>query len=255
MLKNNIIFNFINNLKFKMTTQYREVSINLAKKFDDVIKSLNVNDFYNMKPNEMANVIRNKMEEVIDEIDIPDDFSVDDIAEIYKILRDRNINLDNDNSNETSPEFNIYKELRYDVYTDDYINDRMNVIKSGEGIQGLFDLVGINEEEFNNKTMEQLYPNIIRYYFGLSYTLNIDHLIEHLSNNTRKPLHKDKIINLERVKFESKMENKQCFICLSDYTEEDILINLPCSHYSHSGCMEKWLKLTDTCPICRCTIE
>lgn len=89
----------------------------------------------------------------------------------------------------------------------------------------------------------------------VSFISNIDHLIEYLSNTTSKPLEEDKIINLEKVKFEDKMEEKKCFICLSDFDKKSNIIVLPCSHYSHSNCMEKWLRLTNSCPICRKSVE
>lgn len=43
-----------------------------------------------------------------------------------------------------------------------------------------------------------------------------------------------------------------CSICLSDYKETDVLRLLPdCGHIFHLKCIDPWLMLHPTCPICR----
>ncbi|KAI4351221.1 hypothetical protein L6164_005599 [Bauhinia variegata] len=43
-----------------------------------------------------------------------------------------------------------------------------------------------------------------------------------------------------------------CSICLADFTEVDELRMLPdCGHLYHLSCIDSWLKLHATCPICR----
>ncbi|RDX95978.1 RING-H2 finger protein ATL70, partial [Mucuna pruriens] len=43
-----------------------------------------------------------------------------------------------------------------------------------------------------------------------------------------------------------------CSICLGDYKESDILRLLPhCDHLFHLACVDPWLRLHSTCPICR----
>ncbi|KAL3523688.1 hypothetical protein ACH5RR_016522 [Cinchona calisaya] len=43
-----------------------------------------------------------------------------------------------------------------------------------------------------------------------------------------------------------------CSICLADYKETDMLRLLPdCGHIFHLKCVDSWLKLHPTCPICR----
>ncbi|XP_071707303.1 putative RING-H2 finger protein ATL21A [Rutidosis leptorrhynchoides] len=43
-----------------------------------------------------------------------------------------------------------------------------------------------------------------------------------------------------------------CSICLSDYKPKESLRTIPeCNHYFHAECIDEWLKLNATCPVCR----
>ena len=43
-----------------------------------------------------------------------------------------------------------------------------------------------------------------------------------------------------------------CPICLSEYRTKDTLRTLPdCFHYFHSDCIDEWLRMNSTCPLCR----
>lgn len=45
-----------------------------------------------------------------------------------------------------------------------------------------------------------------------------------------------------------------CPICLSDYVPKETLRTIPeCNHYFHAECIDEWLKLNATCPLCRNT--
>ncbi|CAN4127220.1 unnamed protein product [Withania somnifera] len=45
-----------------------------------------------------------------------------------------------------------------------------------------------------------------------------------------------------------------CPICLSDYVPKETLRTIPeCHHYFHAECIDEWLKLNATCPLCRNT--
>lgn len=46
--------------------------------------------------------------------------------------------------------------------------------------------------------------------------------------------------------------NSSCSICLGDYKENDVLRLLhDCGHLYHVACVDPWLRLHSTCPICR----
>ncbi|KAB1206872.1 RING-H2 finger protein ATL70 [Morella rubra] len=43
-----------------------------------------------------------------------------------------------------------------------------------------------------------------------------------------------------------------CSICLADYKDTDVLRLLPhCGHIFHLKCVDSWLRLHATCPVCR----
>ncbi|CAH1451555.1 unnamed protein product [Lactuca virosa] len=51
-------------------------------------------------------------------------------------------------------------------------------------------------------------------------------------------------------------DDATCAICLSDYKPKESLRTIPeCNHYFHSDCIDEWLKLNATCPVCRNTPE
>ena len=43
-----------------------------------------------------------------------------------------------------------------------------------------------------------------------------------------------------------------CSVCLADYDESDVLRVLPdCGHVFHLKCVDSWLRIHPTCPVCR----
>ncbi|KAL2543737.1 RING/U-box superfamily protein [Forsythia ovata] len=47
-----------------------------------------------------------------------------------------------------------------------------------------------------------------------------------------------------------------CPICLADYQPKETLKTIPeCNHYFHAACIDEWLMLNATCPICRTSPE
>ncbi|KAK9059333.1 hypothetical protein SSX86_021953 [Deinandra increscens subsp. villosa] len=49
-----------------------------------------------------------------------------------------------------------------------------------------------------------------------------------------------------------KDDDGTCPICLSDYEPKEVVRTIPeCKHYFHADCIDEWLKLNATCPVCR----
>ncbi|OIT30486.1 PREDICTED: E3 ubiquitin-protein ligase At1g63170-like [Nicotiana attenuata] len=49
-------------------------------------------------------------------------------------------------------------------------------------------------------------------------------------------------------------EDAVCCICLTKYEDNDELRELPCSHFFHTQCVDKWLKINASCPLCKSEI-
>ncbi|XP_048129704.1 E3 ubiquitin-protein ligase At1g63170 [Rhodamnia argentea] len=50
-------------------------------------------------------------------------------------------------------------------------------------------------------------------------------------------------------------EDAVCCICLSRYADNDELKELPCHHVFHVDCIDKWLKINASCPLCKSEIS
>ncbi|KAJ8644627.1 hypothetical protein MRB53_006375 [Persea americana] len=46
-------------------------------------------------------------------------------------------------------------------------------------------------------------------------------------------------------------EDAVCCICLAKYVDNDELRELPCTHFFHMACVDKWLKINASCPLCK----
>ncbi|KAL0557684.1 hypothetical protein IC582_006234 [Cucumis melo] len=49
-------------------------------------------------------------------------------------------------------------------------------------------------------------------------------------------------------------EDAVCCICLAKYANNDELRELPCSHFFHKDCVDKWLKINALCPLCKAEV-
>lgn len=50
------------------------------------------------------------------------------------------------------------------------------------------------------------------------------------------------------------LEDAECCICLSAYDDGVELRELPCGHHFHCTCVDKWLYINATCPLCKYNI-
>ena len=49
----------------------------------------------------------------------------------------------------------------------------------------------------------------------------------------------------------NKLEYPECSICLMEINEGEDTILIPCGHMFHDKCVTQWLKMHNTCPLCR----
>ncbi|XP_047340298.1 putative RING-H2 finger protein ATL21B [Impatiens glandulifera] len=51
------------------------------------------------------------------------------------------------------------------------------------------------------------------------------------------------------------LNNKTCSICLSEFLAKETVRFIPnCTHCFHSDCIDKWLRLNHSCPVCRTSL-
>ena len=85
----------------------------------------------------------------------------------------------------------------------------------------------------------------------------LDRIIEEFIRNDPNiygppPASEENISKLEEFDYDAeKYKNSQCSVCQEEYTKEDKCLALPCKHDYHKNCITEWLKLHDSCPICR----
>lgn len=66
-----------------------------------------------------------------------------------------------------------------------------------------------------------------------------------------KPASKASIEDMKKVVISDEDSDKECPICLEDWEVGSEVREMPCGHKYHGGCIEKWLGVHGTCPVCR----
>ncbi|KAF7274025.1 hypothetical protein GWI33_013289 [Rhynchophorus ferrugineus] len=68
---------------------------------------------------------------------------------------------------------------------------------------------------------------------------------------------RDELDSLETLLFDKNSSDGQmsCVICLEDFREHETIKKLPCNHTFHINCIDHWLKINGTCPLCRSDIN
>ncbi|XP_070041245.1 E3 ubiquitin-protein ligase MPSR1-like [Nicotiana tomentosiformis] len=77
-------------------------------------------------------------------------------------------------------------------------------------------------------------------------SLNLDNL---LSKEGPLPASKESIDSMPAVKIVE--EGVECAICLLEFEVDGEAKEMPCKHKYHVDCVDKWLKINGSCPICR----
>lgn len=85
----------------------------------------------------------------------------------------------------------------------------------------------------------------------------ITQLLGQLDNSGAPPASADAIQKLPKLTItkEHVEKKKECSVCMDTFIIDDEAKQLPCDHLFHTKCIDPWLELHNTCPICRTNIE
>uniref|UniRef100_A0A8D8XRK3 RING-type E3 ubiquitin transferase n=2 Tax=Cacopsylla melanoneura TaxID=428564 RepID=A0A8D8XRK3_9HEMI len=85
----------------------------------------------------------------------------------------------------------------------------------------------------------------------------VTQLLNQMDGSGPPPLPTDKIkqIPVTQITKAQVDSNLQCSVCWETFSVEEIVSRLPCDHFYHTPCIEPWLQLHGTCPICRQTVH
>mmetsp|Transcript_16322 Transcript_16322/g.37261 ORF Transcript_16322/g.37261 Transcript_16322/m.37261 type:complete len:412 (-) Transcript_16322:30-1265(-) len=64
--------------------------------------------------------------------------------------------------------------------------------------------------------------------------------------------------SLKTTRYAGEMMQRQeaaCAVCSEEYKHGEDLLSMPCEHVFHKACLLPWLKSTNSCPVCRMTLE
>jgi hypothetical protein len=74
-------------------------------------------------------------------------------------------------------------------------------------------------------------------------------------NDAKKPLKKKKsTLKSEKLKVVDE-SNSSCSICLENFEVGATVKSLKCSHVFHSECLDKWIEVSNACPLCKVQME
>ncbi|XP_047321045.1 E3 ubiquitin-protein ligase MPSR1-like [Impatiens glandulifera] len=74
------------------------------------------------------------------------------------------------------------------------------------------------------------------------------------SKNDHPPASKASIEAMPVVNVSEEEEGSECSICLTDYVIGGVAKEMGCKHRFHPGCIERWLEINGSCPVCRYTV-
>ncbi|XP_065910002.1 E3 ubiquitin-protein ligase RNF115-like [Dysidea avara] len=114
-------------------------------------------------------------------------------------------------------------------------------------------LLGLNSEESDG---ERLHSNPRDYAWGPSGLDNIiSQLLTQFGDNGPPPAEQEKIDNLPTISINAENEGTECKVCQEEFSKDESVLEMPCKHLYHSSCIVPWLKLHDTCPVCRYSLN
>ncbi|CAK8536728.1 unnamed protein product [Lathyrus sativus] len=109
-----------------------------------------------------------------------------------------------------------------------------------------------NEQDSNRQRIILVNPSTQRMIIidGVS---SLETLFQELESTRKKgqpPASKESIEAMKRVEIEES-DHGECVVCLEEFEVGGVVREMPCEHRFHGDCIEKWLGIHGSCPVCR----
>lgn len=167
------------------------------------------------------------------------------IAGIFKEFFNKKEKNDNDNEDEKSEsELSLKKRP---ILKRLISKDVIPTFKSSNNNFKNYKIIPNNNKNINlykNSKNERLYDDILMLKTAENDNENLTKLVSVIPQFIVKEKNKNNECN-----------NKHCPICLGEFMIGEKESSLPCLHFFHSSCIEKWLKRSKFCPVCKLEIS
>ncbi|CAD8062959.1 unnamed protein product [Paramecium primaurelia] len=100
----------------------------------------------------------------------------------------------------------------------------------------------------NHPKQYQIYqqqPRIQRVFYHIIFFNDVEN--EHQNVGATE----DQIKNMKKQTHQGEQE-KTCYICQEDFRNGEQIAMMNCNHGFHEDCIAKWLRMNNSCPVCRC---
>lgn len=205
------------------------------------------------------------IEEIIDDSN-PQNFIPIDIPSHEKQQEQPKTQQEQQNQkNEDDPILFLPSTVGYEIYNrnESFTNTFNTIINSANEIMNsLFGANPFMNMHFGNRNANPNFMNFLSNHNNDAPFENFINLIMQFESglNSHPPASDNAIsklgkIKIEKKNYENKYKGKECNICLSQFELDDCLVELDCKHEFHEKCIIHWLKMNNTCPICRSELE
>ncbi|KAL1202597.1 E3 ubiquitin-protein ligase MPSR1 [Cardamine amara subsp. amara] len=139
------------------------------------------------------------------------------------------------------------------------------IVGGGDGFSRFFPVIlalaageDVDDEESTDLTtrrreivIDPLNPTVVM----IRSATGLDDFLTGTGKQGRSPASKSSVESMPRVVIgedkEKGGEGGSCAICLEEWSKGDVAAEMPCEHKFHSKCVEEWLGMHATCPLCR----
>ena len=110
----------------------------------------------------------------------------------------------------------------------------------------------VNSNGLNNFLLNHINDHQFENFINIITALDLQH-------KGNPPASDRAINNLKKIEINennlNEFSEQSCNVCLENFNKGQITMQLDCGHYFHEKCIIHWLKMRNTCPVCRHELE